>query len=250
MDFVLIDESNGATTTNGESMTPSALQSIAAACEVQLNRDAGAHYGGAFRVRPGSAPDDVQSNEWPFVLFGVIPNAPAGAIAFHTSSTKGWPLLFDGITLSDSLIGAGNSVAVAVSHELLETRGDEGCNVYADDGTTEYAYELCDAVEGMTYELDSSGIWVSNFVTRAFWVSHRSGPFDFMSTTAGSRVLNAPAAPFQTSPVGYQVVRDSGANPRQVTGSRIITGHAHKPRRIVHAGSRKARRGVPLHHPV
>jgi len=234
MDFVLIDETNGATTADGARLTADVLGAIALACEVQLNRDFAGEYGGSFRVRVGAA-DTILSGECVFAILPKLPNAP-GAIAYHDVNGQGVPVLYDGITLSDTLIGAGNSLSVAISHELLETAGDEACNQWVDDGRgNEYAREMCDAVESSSYLVE--GVEVSNFVLRAFFIPSHEGPFDV------GKVLRSP---FDTAIGGYQIARTSGAGEHQVSATyrpaHVFGLPSRRP--ATHAGSRRARRGV------
>lgn len=250
MDFVLINEAAGATTTTGAAMSPSILAAIAAATQVQLNRDVAAHWGGAYRVRAASSGADIMPGEIVFALLAALPNAP-NAIAYHDVDGVGVPVIFDGVTLSDTLTGAGNSVSVAISHELCETAGDAGCNVWADANGTEYAREVCDAVEAQNYVIDDTGVSVSNFVIPAFFVPNHVGPFDFMSTVGPNP--NAPTAPFNTAAGGYQITRDSGKNEGQATACHnasipiSFTVSATIPfgmRRAWRFDSRRAKRGV------
>ena len=216
MRFVLIDETGGVGTSQGAAMTPEVLAQIAAAATVYLNRDVSAWWGGNFSVRAGAGAGDIQPGEIVFAILPTLPNAP-GAIAYHDSEGNGVPVAFDGITLSDTLVGPGNSVSVAVTHELAETAGDAGCNVWADgnDGS-EYAHELCDAVEAQTYEID--GVSVSNFLLPAFFVSGAPGPYDFMSAGLVPGAVG-PAKPFATAAGGYQIVRSAGTGEHQVTAA-------------------------------
>jgi hypothetical protein len=230
----LIDETAGATTTSGASLTPGALDQIAAAITIQLNRDVAAYWGlpaGALvRVSTGS---DLQPGEVAFAILAALPAAP-GAIAYHDVNGVGVPVAFDAITLSDTLTGPGQSLSVALSHECCEIAGDEGCNLWADDGSgTEWAHELCDAVEGTSYPITVAGgvdVYVSNLVLPAFFVPNHAGPFDHLATLT---------APFQTKD-GYQIRRSSGTGESQVTG---MVRRADK-RRL--PSSRTYHRGVRL----
>lgn len=243
VDFVLLDVSNGATTTSGQAMDATTFAAIAAVCEIQLNRDYAAHHGGAFRVRAGASSTDIQAGEEPFYLRATL-DVP-GAIADHSVLPDGTPVLEDGISLSDTLIGPGNSVSCAISHELLETAKDPAIDIWADDGTKEHAVESCDAVESTTYEIN--GIHVSNFLTQAWFAANHAGPYDFVSTLGPNP--DAPTAPFMTAPGGYQVERDSGTHEVQVTAMIPITLSAtvtlpfgHSLRRPMHPSSRRAAR--------
>jgi hypothetical protein len=247
--YVLLDETNGAKTASGEAMTPVILADIAAACEVQLNRDLAPTYGLAgARVRAGKDRSDIQPGEWVFTLLPTV--GVPDAEAYHDVDGHGVPVLWDAITLSDTLTGLGNSTSVAISHELCETTVDGPCNIWCDNGAgVEVAKEASDAVEAQSYKID--GIGVSNFVMPAFFTPHHSGPYDFMSTVGHN--ADAPKAPFDTTPGGYQIERSSGEGEHQVTarhcasipvsvsvGVTVPFGH----RRPFREGSRRARRGV------
>lgn len=235
MRFVLIDESNGATTSSGQAMTPAVLTQIAQAAEVYLNRDVAAEWGGNYRVRAGAGASDVQPGEIVFALLRDLPGAP-GAIAYHDVNGQGVPVAFDGITLSGTLLGPGG-VSAAITHELAETAGDAACNLWADGGDgSEYAHELCDAVESGDYDI--LGVRCSNFVLRAFFDPGSVGPYDYM-TRAGLGG-NGPAKPFGTASGGYQILRNAGANSHQIWG-------AIRPERFAkkaHWSSRTFRRGA------
>lgn len=262
LSFALVDETHGATTLDGAALTPTILSSIASACQVQLNRDVAPETGGGpFLVRVSSG-KDIQPGEAVFAILPTLPNAP-GAVAYHDVEGKGVPAAYDAITLSETLTGPGNSLSVAISHELCETAGDPGCNRWADRGDgTEVAVEECDAVESQTYDVGAGGsppatvgVHVSNFVLRAFWQPGAPGPYEFMTSRA---LMGAtpPPGPMQTAPAGggnYQIVRQT--NPQsegQVTaiGAPTVSVSLSMPfgarlRRPWRHDSRRARRGVP-----
>lgn len=243
MRFVLLDETGGATTADGAALTPALLAEIADACNVFLNRDVSAWWGGNFSVRAGSGAGDIQPGEIVFAILPTLPDAP-NAIAYHDVNGNGVAVAFDGITLSDSLMGPGNSLSVAITHELAETAGDAGCNVWADgaDGS-EYAHELCDAVEAQTYAIDA--VAVSNFVLPAFFVPGAAGPYDFMSAGLLPGAVG-PAKPLATASGGYQIVRSAGTGEHQVQA--LATADAHRFSRRAEKrrrpDSRQSRRGL------
>jgi hypothetical protein len=243
MRFCLIDATNGVPTAQGLGLSGSALADIAHACSVQLNLDYSTHWGGNFEVRAGAGAGDIQPGEIVFAILQTLPNAP-GAIAYHDVNGNGVPTLFDGITLSDTLTGPGNSLSVAISHELLETAGDAGCNLWADghDGS-EYAHELCDAVESQTYGLD--GIYVSNFVLPSFFVPGSAGPYDHMSYALLSGAVG-PAKPLATASGGYQILRSAGAGEHQVQAltSEGAARFARRALKRARPESRQSRRGL------
>lgn len=257
MDFVLIDTSNGAKTTNGESLNPTNLAQAAALATIFLNRDVSSEWGGNHSVRAGTSITDVLPGECPVDSQSTLVGAP-GAIAYHDVTANGAPEAYDGVSLSDSLFGAGNSWLVAITHELAETIGDAGCNVVAiDSDGTGKAVELCDPVEEESYEIQipngPSG-YVSNFVTREYFIPNHVGPFDFMNKTG--RTTTPPAGPMQVAPSGganYQIVYSSVGGESQVTGFKgrlKVTGFtgvmSRRMAKKKHPLSRVARRGLKV----
>jgi hypothetical protein len=248
--YVLIDSSGAATVTSGRGMDQPTLAAIAAACQIQLNRDFAASYGGAYRVRAGSSPTDIAPGEIVFALLATLPDAPS-AIAYHATDGSGVAVLYDGVALSDTLTGAGNSVSCAISHELLETAADPGCNRWADDGTgQEHAFEVCDPCESDTYELDGTGVYVSDFVLPAYWAANHAGPYSLMSLLGQS---HGPPRPMSLAVGGYGIERQSGLSEHQVTASSVVSvvaGLAQSTRfrarvkKRAHFSSRAYRRGL------
>ena len=248
MQFVLIDQSNGAKTTNSESMTQIILAQIASACAVQLNRDFSAEYGGNYQVRAGNG-SAIQENEIPFVLLPTLPNEP-GDIAYHTINTSnGRPMLYDAITLSESLIGAGNSVACAISHELLETAADPGANLWASDGVaTSYSREVCDPFENRSYPIKtgSGEVYVSDFTLQAYFIPGSKGPYSYTKKT-GQNGSDSSGPMTTTSDLGYQMI--TVFNPtsvhsmaKQNTQTVNLLG-AMRRRPIGHPNCRRIKRG-------
>lgn len=195
---------------------------------MQLNRDVSPAWGGEYSVRVGSA-SDVAPGEIVFALLDALPNAP-GAIAYHDVNGQAVPVAFLGLTTCTTL----DDVSIAVSHELCETAGDAGCNLWADAGASEFARELCDAVESTSYEIES--VRVSDFVLPAFFVPNAPAPYSYTESIGGSRI--APA-PFQTGSGGYQITRTDGGTETQVNGS----VRAYRAEKLAHWSSRAKRRG-------
>jgi len=250
--FVLIDATNGAKTSSGEILTPTKLALIADAVQLQADRDYGE---GQVNVR-ADTPENIQPGEWVMSIQPTLPGAP-GAIAYHDVNGKGVPILFDAITLSDTLIRQGNSLSVAITHEILETLGNPGCNLWADQLTgKQNARERCDAVEMQSYSVvvkDVDGdfgpaggnvdVYVSNFVLDTFFTPNAEGPYDFM-TAAGLNNPSPPPAPFQTAPGdggNYQIVETAGSDETQVTAKRYQEGKSSRQEKRDHWSSRTSR---------
>lgn len=118
----------------------------------------------------------------------LLPNGRAVAYVYWK------PIRDNGGTLH---IGA-NSLSQTISHELLEMLGDPYCNFWADFGDLEDAVELCDRVEGDSYDID--GIAVSNFLgPRAFRPG--DGPYDHLGLLKH---------PFDLTAGGYAIRRSGG----------------------------------------
>lgn len=243
--FTLINAAGGATTSNGDAITPEALGRIAQALTVYANRDVASEYGGAHLVRAAAGASDIQLGEIPFSILATLTDAP-DAIAYHDVDNQGAPDAFDAITLSDSLTGPGNSLSVALSHEIAETIADEGANLIAADGAgAGFAREACDPVEVQSYPItldDGTLIYVSNFVLRSYFVPNHPGPYDFMSASGMADAV-APPGPLQVAPGGggnYQITYSQVGGQAQVTGSIRRSRIAKK----LHIASRTRRRGV------
>ena len=248
--WVILDETNGATTSDGAALTPEVLANIAAAVQLQLN----AHYapncsGGNHAVRAGTA-KDIAPGESAFAILPDLPQVP-GAIAYHDVDGTGVPVAFDAITLSDSLTGPGNSLSVAVSHECLEAGGDPACNRWRDNlQGAEFVEEECDAVESETYPItldNGAMVYVSNFVLPAFFTPNAPGPYDYMNLVSPS--TNGPSLPFQTAPGGYQDTRTTGSDEHQVQATLYAHPTTGALRSTPWPGTRAARRVAKRAHP-
>jgi hypothetical protein len=236
-----LDLSGGAKCADGTSLNPTLLVRMAEAYTIQLNRDYSAEHGGNFSVRAGSSSTDLVDGEYPFAFLPALTDAP-GAIADHTNDGNGMPLLFDGVTLSDTVNGPGNSCTVAGSHEVLETGGDEGCNLNADrfDGT-EVAKEVCDFAEAQTYPItcaDGTVVWVSDFALRAWLVPGRPGPYSYAARAGLNGAIDAPA-PLVTVPGrGYQVVRRYDPTSQQAVNGYVLGVEGERVRRPLDLSTR------------
>lgn len=110
-----------------------------------------------------------------------------------------------------SWTSGADSVSCAGSHEIIEALGDEnaaGWWMMPDGRLT--AQELCDAVEGNSYERE--GVAVSNFLLRDWARAGAVGVYDFM------KVLTAP---FSLAAGGYWLVTDGSGNVTTEWGTRV-----------------------------
>jgi hypothetical protein len=212
--WVLIDQSEGAQTKDGSKLSSDALQKIAEAVMSQLNEEFMAEWGAQGTIRAGKDAADVQPGEWVYGFVPSLPDAPT-ASAYHDVNNKAVPYALCAVQTCGSLYGA-DGISVDTSHEILETAGDEGANLYANDGKGWlHALEMCDAVEMQTYaksSKDGTAIQVSNWLLRAWLVPGAHGPYDYMSSTKKSGAV-APPGPLLTAPGhggNYQIVCKAG----------------------------------------
>lgn len=246
--FVLIAES-GLTGSLAAQLTPAWLTRAAGALNIQLQRDVAGYWPLAMRafVRVASSPTDIGPGEIAFAILPSLPNAP-GAVAYHDVNGNAVPTAFLGLDTCSTL----DDVSIAISHEIVETIGDAACDLWVDDGQgSEWAAELCDAVESNSYGINLGDgqppIRVSDFLAPGFFAPNSAGPYNFLTvaTTVGTGVISpnvsgSPSAPFVTASGGYQIKRTSGGGETQVTGKIPLA----KANRKMHWSSRTARRGV------
>lgn len=162
----------------------------------------------------------------------------AGALGYHAEDNDkvdafifaGPVLSSNGVVLYDSTNPQNVSVASVLSHEVCEMVGDRFANQWADGPNvtdtnnvtySEYAYELCDPVEGNSYSVlvNVSGVFtpvsVSNFVFPSWFNPEATAPanlpFDYMGKLT---------TPFTMTAGGYMIVRQSG-NEGQVFGEKV-----------------------------
>jgi hypothetical protein len=211
--WVLLDRTRGAKTKDGAKLSPEVLLRIAEAVTNQLNQEFAQEWGGQVMVRVGTDPKDIQPGEWAFGLLGSVKDPDASA--YHTTDGKGVPFARCAVGTCDDLYGP-NGVSVDISHEVLETAGDQGANLYAHDGRgTLHAVEMCDAVETQTYTktcVDGTKMQVSNWLLPAWFVPESQGPYDYMTKTGHPDAV-APPGPLRTAKGkggNYQVIYKAG----------------------------------------
>lgn len=167
-----------------------------------------------------------------------------GALAYHSVDALGRPYLRM-LPPSDPLD------ATDLSHEVLETRGDETCDRWMKmPSGSEVAAEVCDPVQGDSYEVATvviggqpRQIKLSNYVLPGFFDAASTGPFDRLG-----KVL----APFGMSAGGYEAVIDQSGTETNVfahleMGSPIdwstpLSGRHPLPKTVLDVGARISRR--------
>jgi hypothetical protein len=229
--WVLIDQTKGATTIDGSKLSPAVLKHIAEAVQNQINQEFAAEWGAQATIRVGTA-DDIQPDDWVYGLVPTLPDAP-GASAYHDINKKGVSFALCAVTTCESLLGP-TGVSVDVSHEILETAGDEGANQFANDNRgLLHALEMCDAVEVQTYGKtcrDGTVVQVSNWLLRAWFATGSAGPYDYM-TSAKMAGAVAPLGPLLTAPGhggNYQIISKWSGDKEVTAAASHIVGTRRK----------------------
>jgi len=243
--WVLIDNTKGATTQDGSALSSAALKLIAEAVQNQVNNEFSKEWGTQIAVRVGEGLNDIRPGEWAYIFLPALPDAP-GASAYHDIKGKGVPYSLCAVGTCHSLYGP-NGISVDVSHEILETAGDQGANQYANDNKgLLHAMELCDAVEVQTYTkkcADGTEVQVSNWLLRSWFIPGSSGPYDYMSSAQLPGAV-APPGPLQTAPGeggNYQIITKWGGSKQVFALSRNIEGKRRKGP-VPHWSTRAGRR--------
>lgn len=201
------------------------VQAMISAVGKQLARDVAPIWGATPTLE--FVPTGKKGNGIP-CTFSDTPDIP-GIAGYHDEDDNGVPYIkvFVSPTLDNGgsvLVGA-NSVSVTFSHEVLELVGDASANLWADaNSNTDYARELCDAVESDSYLID--GVSVSNFVYPSFF-DPKAAPgekLDFMSLVT---------TPFEIRPGGYQIKRTEPGDITDVYQRRLACYQTHRPSRTV-----------------
>jgi hypothetical protein len=142
--------------------------------------------------------DKAKPSDWQLVYFDTAD--VADALGYHDLTKNGQPVskVFVKTTLA-----ANELVSVTACHELFEMAIDPIANLWAeaDDGT-EYAYEMCDAVEEDTFLVD--GIQMSNFVHPSWFEPFKHPPgtkFDHLGLLK---------KPFSMTKGGYVIIKKKG----------------------------------------
>jgi hypothetical protein len=128
-----------------------------------------------------------------------------GALGYHAQNARGIPFGFVFTSISKEI---GEPWSVTLSHEALELVGDPETNLLAmgphpvEDRFVFHWYEMCDAVQAETYEID--GVAVSNFVLPLYFTGTREvdevgARNDFLGRSFGGKTLSS----FGINPGGY-----------------------------------------------
>ncbi len=125
------------------------------------------------------------------------------ALGYHDANFLGLPF---GFVFTEISRLVGEPWSVTLSHEALELIGDANVNVLAGgphpaqpDKLVFHWYEMCDAVQAETYEIDE--VQVSNFVLPLYFTVHNEtgARNDFLGTRSNGTTLKS----FGVNPGGY-----------------------------------------------
>jgi hypothetical protein len=131
-----------------------------------------------------------------------------GALGYHDENGAGLPC---GFIFTEIAAEIGEPYSVTLSHEALELIGDANVNKLAagphpaePDRWVLHWYEMCDAVQAESYEID--GVSVSNFVLPLYFTpgEQRGGRNDFLGRGyERADGKSAPLRSFNVNPGGY-----------------------------------------------
>lgn len=189
--------------TDGE-LSDAVVQNAVRAINRQINEDFAPYWGMSARLRlegktPGEGgpnPDHAASDmRGDAVLYLWNETDVPGALGYHENNDAGIPYGFVFTELSRSV---GENWTVTLSHEALELIADPEVNLlvkgpHPKDPTRDvfHWYEMCDAVQDETYEID--GVAVSNFVLPLYFTGgdEPKGRNDFLGTIHGGATLTS-----------------------------------------------------------
>lgn len=157
-----------------------------------------------------------------------------GALGYHSDDLR--PFI--------RVLAQGPATSITLSHEFLETLCDPTCDQWRARGDgTQVALEVCDPVEGDSYEANATvmgetrPVQVSNYVLPKWFGLPAQGGYPALD--AMSRV----ALPFAMSPGGYMVVLDTQGNEQDVFARYGgLAGAATAGKRLATRNSRLIRR--------
>lgn len=195
----------------GNCVAPDVLAFIAAAINLQMERDVAPVWGGdVWTCVALDSLAGVRANQTRKVLTFKKALRVSGALGFHTESS--------GVDYAEALPPAVRPPdqpidGTTASHEVIETFGDPSCNAYVRGPSgRRLARELADPVEADDYTIsvrigpETRQVIVSNFVLPA-WFDGTSGPFDFLKLLDG---------PEKMTSGGYFEYLDGSGNSQQI----------------------------------
>ena len=131
---------------------------------------------------------------WPLTIvpkMPAIPGEPAGVAGVHGYGPAGDIGTAGPWLLAETYGASAEAWSENFSHEVIEVIVDPNVNRYI-DGTL---VEPCDPVEDQPGYQAANGIWLSDFVFPAWFVSGSRGPWDYLRLTRGPGDLSNGDAP-------------------------------------------------------
>ena len=245
--FAIVNESTSATASSafGGELTPEALDEVAKALDIYVNRDVASHWGGNYMVRVADK-DNLASGEIVCAIMDAMPDVPQ-AVAYHSVDGQACPFIVVGRVNCASIMDGPSSISNALAHELVETIGDPGCNRWADEGDgVEHAFELADATQADSYKIGN--VSVSNFLLPSYFVPGGHAPYSYLGIVGDDPIPGT----FATATGGYQILRSPGTGEHDVFAKRPFVNGVLTPEsadRKKHPLSRTHKRGVRLGEP-
>lgn len=180
----------------------------------QVARDYAPVWGATCAIE--SIPKGHAANGNAFAFVSDTPDVD-GALGYHDIDRDGSVTGVVGACYVKVFVVEGYDWRTTMSHEILEMLGDAPANRWRDgaDGD-DYAEEMCDAVEGDTYEID--GVPVSNFVYPAFFnpCANAADKLDHLGKLKH---------PFGMTKDGYQIKRTEPGKVSQIFARHMDDGH-------------------------
>lgn len=212
-------------------VTETAVRDWCKAVQKQIRDDVAPAWGKkAKTVRFVTSPTRAPHNAWIVVVLNDADQA--GALGYHSTDSRGrvYARVF-----AKTAQDYGYSASVTFSHEVLETWGDPGVDKAVQNPNAVWAapLELCDAVEGDSYQVD--GVDVSNFLLPA-WFGLTNGDdrnrswYDHLDTAPG---------PFKCAPRGYMVRQFPDGSNDQVFGRRYDKSYGEAKTHPLGRGKRR-----------
>lgn len=214
---------------------PSTLPAVAAALSRQVNEHFAAPpprgYGIRAEVRAAKGIHDQQPGEWILGLFEK-PDI-ADALGYHDETPQGTPVMKAFPRLDAE---GGTPWTVTASHEVLECLADPNlCKAAQGSDGKFWAYEVCDAVEGDTYEID--GVKVSDFVLPLYFEPLPGAVAVHAKDGLRYDYLGLIRSPLEIRPTGYGQYFDCAGNGWQQVMSQRVSAARRRDR-----GGRRERR--------
>jgi hypothetical protein len=185
-------------------VTDTAVAACAKALNTQLNRDFAPYWGiDGTVIAAKSAPAGG------LPVYVLDDSDQAGALGYHDNDPQKGPF---GRVFARTDAKYKLNWTITTSHEVLELAADPFAVSTAQvNASTFTALEVCDAVESDSDGYQIDGVWVSDFVTPA-WFGTGTGPYDYRKLLA---------RPFALRKGGYMSVWTAGRGWGQKTASAV-----------------------------